>query len=95
MLQKAMDTYKRMEFNGCFGSIDGTYVMRNQCVEEYLYWQREVPHLGIFDYDKSVMCVSKAFLGAANDKTILKSVPESVALIRGFMKDVVFALYDG
>ena len=35
------------------------------------------------------MMVSRAVFGAVNDKLIFKSVPETIALMRGSMKDVV------
>ena len=35
MLQKTMDTYKRMGFNDSFGSIDCTHVMWNDCPERW------------------------------------------------------------
>ena len=37
----------------------------------------------------------QGIFGGSKNKTIFKSVPESVELMRGSMKDVVFALDDG
>jgi hypothetical protein len=46
------------------------------------------------DHDKRIIMCSGAFFGAANDKLIVKEVPETRALIDGSMQDIFFSLYD-
>ena len=50
--------------------------------------------LCVVDYIKCIMICSNAYCGAANDKQIVKDVPEMQALFHGLLGDESFKLYD-
>ena len=50
--------------------------------------------LCVVDHNKRIMICSNAYCGAANDKQIVKDVPEMQALFHGLMEDVSIKLYD-
>jgi hypothetical protein len=100
-LQKVMDVYKLLGFNGCFGSIDCTHLWWNKCPS---YWQNycigkegypTLAFLVVVDHNRRAMIVSRAFFGAANDKLIVKACEETKAIIEGAMEHILFHLYDG
>jgi hypothetical protein len=100
-LRKVMEVYKMLGFNGCFGSIDCTHIFWKRCPNRwanYCQGKEKCTTLSFqvaVDHDKRIIMCSGAFFGAANDKLIVKEVPETRALIDGSMKDVFYSLYDG
>jgi hypothetical protein len=99
-LKKVMETYKMMGFNGAIGSIDCTHhkwskcpvSMQNFCIGKEKY--ATVSFQCVVDHDKRVRLVSKIFWGAANNKEIVRNVPETLDIINGKYEDVTFTLYD-
>ena len=95
-----MATYKMMGFNGAIGSIDCTHVKWSKCptAKQNLCIGKEkyatVSFQCVVDHDKRVRLVSKVFWGAANDKEIVRNVPETFDIINGKYENVTYTLYD-
>lgn len=98
-LKKVMRVYKMMGLNGCAGSLDCTHIYWKRCPREWTNYctgkekTTTLAFLVVVDHDKRVLICSDAFFGAANDKLIVKSVPETSRIIHGSLQDVLYTLY--
>lgn len=95
-----MQGYKQMGFNGAVGSIDCTHVVWNKCpasVTNLTTGKEKCPTIVfqcIVDHDKRIMSCSNAFYGTANDKQIVKEVPDTLSIINGSLNDITYTLYN-
>lgn len=100
MLNNVMETFRKLGFPGCFGSIDCTRVPWAQCPEDlrWLAVGKEGDPCISFEtvVTHSRMCIhaSIGFLGSYNDITISRNDIFVQKLIKGEMKDVAYLLYD-
>ena len=98
-LRSVMDVYKLMGFNGAFGSVDCTHINWRRCpvsLTNFCIGKENTPTLSflcVVDHSKRKMVCSDAYCGAANDKQIVKVVPEMHALFSGLLEDVQYKLY--
>ncbi len=99
-LIEMMNVYKMLGFNGAIGSIDCTHVKWNKCPvnkQNYCIGKENYPTLSfqcVVNHSKRVMMVSKAHWGAANDKLIVRNVPETFDFLNGKYSEIKFSLYD-
>ena len=81
-----MDVYKLMGFNDASGSVDCTHVNWRRCpvsLSNFCIGKKKTPtlyFLGVVDHNKRITVCSNAYCGAANDKQIVKVVPEMHAV---------------
>ena len=77
-LRSTMKVYRRLGFNGCFGSMDGVHVKWDHCsyvLSNMCTGKEHFPTLAfnvIVDHNRFIMSVSSVFFGTYNDKTIVK-----------------------
>lgn len=99
-LLETMETYRRLGFPGCFGSIDCTHVKWAACAKDDKWkatGKESYPTLSfeaIVSHDRRCLHVSVAFLGSYNDITISNNDVTVQRLLEGSMHDVQFVLYD-
>jgi hypothetical protein len=100
MLLDIMETYRKLGFPGCFGSIDCTRVQWSLCPEA-VKWKatgKEGEPSLVFEtvvtHSRFCLHASIAFLGSCNDIQISKNDDFVQRLVSGDMSNVPYLLYD-
>ncbi len=97
-LQKCFDTFEKLGFPGCIGSIDCTHVRWDRCPKELKHLctsgKEDGPTLKfqvVVDHDRRVLHVSEAFVGTAHDQNCLQNDTFPLYVLLGEVyKDVIF-----
>ena len=95
-----METYRRVGFPGCVGSIDCTHIKWAACAKDKKWkatGKEGYPTLSfqaIVSHDRRCLHISIAFLGSYNDITISKNDVCVQEIVAGSMADVEFILYN-
>jgi hypothetical protein len=98
-MNDVMETYRRLGFPGCVGSIDCTHVKWAACHKDKKWkatGKEGFPTLSFqaMSHDRKCMHISIAFLGSYNDITISKNDEAVQEMVAGSMADIEFILYD-